>query len=120
MQILLLVAERLGVETKCSIVHLAHMQRYTSSTIHISHCLLCSPHELGRIPTIAVRSKDSQGCDLAVAVTQFLVQASQHVAYDLSVIFCDMEESWPSENVVYIEIQSVILRQANSVDILNI
>lgn len=32
------------------------------------------------------------------------LQASQHVAYDLSVIFCDMEESWPSENVVYIEL----------------
>ena len=63
-----------------------------------------------------MRPEHGKGGDVAVALGAFLLHLSEHVSDDAAVvIFGDVEELWPREDVVEVVLHLVVLWEAEEI-----
>lgn len=80
------------------------------------HGVLGCGHELGGEAELAVGAEDGEGGDVAVAVGGFFLHLGEDVADDAAVVvFGDVEELGPGEDVIEVVLHLVVLREAEQV-----
>ena len=111
-----LVAERLGVEVEGGSVALADVERDVLGAEDLFHGVLGGAHELGGEAELAVGAEHGERGDVAVALGALLLHLRQHVADDPAVVVLGhVEQLRPREDVVQIVLHLVIFRQAEQI-----
>ena len=92
------------------------MKKSSWKRLDLFHGVLGGGHEFGGEAEFAVGAEDGEGGDVAVAVGGLLLHLGEDVADDAAVVvFGDVEELRPGEDVIEVVLHLVVLREAEEV-----